>query len=449
MGRIMRELYRRDHTPETRRRWERMSECGSYLKFQNQLVLYPKSGNKEWKHYLIEANFCGDKLCPLCAHIKSLRDYHVASAVAERIRKDHADGDPADQCREVFVTLTMPNIRGRDIYPAYRIGRRAYKLLLGRNRFRPTCEYGTILKTEITFNLESGTYNLHWHSLQFTRAGYFSKAETGWLNTEELSKMWTQCLNTARRKFRKDLMHGTEQVDQAVREWQIEVANLGREKEIREQKCWTEAELRHFLDTPDDPCTKLFWGELELPARHKLENVAELEKKLPKESMVRSYRAGYFDEPFRNMVVYMQAVGNTQKSHLEISKYTVKTATIPTSDMDLACQIVRDVTRGLGHQQMLNYTGEAWSTMRLVTKEEAEESSDWVVLECIDVAYKWDYPSEQYVTCLADWNDGQTAEIKRINEDWSAAVERAVQNDRTMTKLSGIHRTKAAKALPF
>lgn len=70
--------------------------CGDYLQFNFDGI----------KSKLTKANFCKDKLCPMCAKRRSLKLYHQLFDIVESLKKDYDF---------LFLTLTVPNCKLSDL----------------------------------------------------------------------------------------------------------------------------------------------------------------------------------------------------------------------------------------------------------------------------------------------------------------------------------------------
>ena len=76
-------------------RWaDRVNDCGNYLEFYN----WEKAGLK-----IKKANFCGDRLCPICNWRRSLRMFAKLSKIIQSEQYKNTD------YRNLFLTLTVRN----------------------------------------------------------------------------------------------------------------------------------------------------------------------------------------------------------------------------------------------------------------------------------------------------------------------------------------------------
>lgn len=97
----------------------RVNDCGSFLE-------YHKYDGVD-KAVLAHANFCKDRLCPLCAWRRSLKLFGQLSKVMDNLCGSY---------RFLFVTLTVKNCGGQDLASVVRSLNRAFCVLLKGKRMR-------------------------------------------------------------------------------------------------------------------------------------------------------------------------------------------------------------------------------------------------------------------------------------------------------------------------
>jgi len=75
-------------------KYKRVKDCGTFLEFRQ-----PISDNSEkWRLY--NANFCRDRLCPLCSMRRTYKIFGQISQIMDVIEDKYAF---------IFLTLTIPN----------------------------------------------------------------------------------------------------------------------------------------------------------------------------------------------------------------------------------------------------------------------------------------------------------------------------------------------------
>lgn len=152
--------------PEFRRRAERMAQCSDYLVFGD--VVDEQTGEVE--HKLQAAQFCRDRLCPMCAWRKSLVAFGQMSELMDRIDTDHPNAFVP-----IFLTLTMRNCGGAELAGTITDLLAAWSRMMNskhkRKPYRVT--RGWFRALEVTYNAETGEWHPHIHAILLVDADYF------------------------------------------------------------------------------------------------------------------------------------------------------------------------------------------------------------------------------------------------------------------------------------
>lgn len=152
----------------------RLADCGTFLVFH-----LTEDGKKK----LHRANFCRDRLCPMCNWRRSMKIFAQNSQIMDVLQHQGY--------QFIFLTLTVRNCSGEDLprtVDALFDG--FYKLhkKFRSKRFRSIS--GSFRSLEVTRNLDTGTYHPHLHVILAVRPDYFHK---GYISTAEWSKIWRSC----------------------------------------------------------------------------------------------------------------------------------------------------------------------------------------------------------------------------------------------------------------
>lgn len=148
---------------------QRVSECGTFL---------------EWAirgsdHKLINANFCKDRLCPMCNWRRSLKIYGQTSAIMDVLQGMGFD--------YLFLTLTVKSCLAEDLSATIDELFKGWRYLYNKNkRFREICE-GCFRSLEITRNKQTGLYHPHLHSIIAVKKDYWSNH---YIKASEWSALW-------------------------------------------------------------------------------------------------------------------------------------------------------------------------------------------------------------------------------------------------------------------
>lgn len=154
-----------------------VASCGDHLEFR-----IPINGGK-WK--LHHANFCHDRLCPMCMARRSLKIYSQLNQMLNYI--------DSSEYTFLFLTVTVPNCSGEDLDSV------CDRILKSFTRMTRRKELKSILKgyfrsLEVTFNHKSYsksfmTFHPHLHAILAVPKSYFKKfyiKQSDWL------RMWQQ-----------------------------------------------------------------------------------------------------------------------------------------------------------------------------------------------------------------------------------------------------------------
>lgn len=155
---------------------ERISYCGSYLQFN-------ECPNGHYKN-LNWANFCRDRLCPMCAWRRSLRYSTYIHGVAHEINK-------RQPVRWVFLTLTVRNVEEKGLSSALDHLFQSWQRFSQRKAFRQVVE-GWFRGLEVSRNNTTHTYHPHFHALLAVDPLYFSEGK--YLTNRQWSELWKQSL---------------------------------------------------------------------------------------------------------------------------------------------------------------------------------------------------------------------------------------------------------------
>lgn len=158
-------------------RGSHVASCGDHLEFR-----IPFNGGK-WK--LHHANFCHDRLCPMCMARRSLKIYSQLNQMLNYI--------DSSEYIFLFLTVTVPNCSGEDLDSV------CDRILKSFTRMTRRKELKSILKgyfrsLEVTFNhnLYSKSYKTfhpHLHAILAVPKSYF---KTYYIKQSEWLRMWQE-----------------------------------------------------------------------------------------------------------------------------------------------------------------------------------------------------------------------------------------------------------------
>lgn len=168
MYRIWNKHPRRD--AEFKKRADRLYYCSDYLAFGEHVN--PETG--EMVKVLAAANFCRDRMCPMCQWRKSLVMFHQVSDIMNRI-----DADYPGEFVPIFLTLTMRNVAPERLGWAISHILKSWTRMMNKagNRKPWRVSVGWFRALEITYNAETGEWHPHIHAVLLVPADYFTDPE--------------------------------------------------------------------------------------------------------------------------------------------------------------------------------------------------------------------------------------------------------------------------------
>lgn len=129
---------------------------------------------------LVAANFCRERVCPMCQYRRSMKLFAEMLRCAEALENDGF--------RLIHLVLTVPNCLSEKLsetvdklYSAfcrfwhYKDTKKAFK--------------GALRALEVSFNAEKGTFHPHLHTLVVVRKSYFNDSKI-YLSFDVIRKLW-------------------------------------------------------------------------------------------------------------------------------------------------------------------------------------------------------------------------------------------------------------------
>lgn len=154
---------------------ERVGECGTELEFRKS-----EDSSDNWR--LSSANFCRDRLCPMCSWRRSYKIFAQVSQVMDVI---------ADKYAFIFLTLTVPNCEPDRLIETLDNIQKGWSRLIRRKRFKSAVR-GSFKALEITRNSDVGTYHPHLHNILAVDKNYFSGSD--YIKRDEWLQMWQKAM---------------------------------------------------------------------------------------------------------------------------------------------------------------------------------------------------------------------------------------------------------------
>lgn len=149
-----------------KKRADRLWHCGDVLAFGEHV----DTETGEVVKRLDAANFCRDRMCPMCQWRKSLVTFHQVSQIMDRIDAERPGLVP------LFLTLTMKNVSAAGLADAITRILKAWSrmmVLKAHNRRPHRVAVGWMRVLEITYNPKSREWHPHVHAIVLVEPDYF------------------------------------------------------------------------------------------------------------------------------------------------------------------------------------------------------------------------------------------------------------------------------------
>ena len=168
------------------KRAARCADCGTLLEFTPILVAggespkgLPPAGTK-W--HLYRANFCRDRLCPMCSWRRSYKIFSQVSQIMDLIGSEYDF---------IFLTLTVPNVTADELSSKIDELQKGWYRLSNYKRIKCILK-GFFTALEITYNQVADTYHPHFHVVLAVPKTYFKGAN--YIKRDEWLEMWQRAM---------------------------------------------------------------------------------------------------------------------------------------------------------------------------------------------------------------------------------------------------------------
>lgn len=174
-------------------KFQRVSDCGTFLEFTKKYSTdfivggfsseTPRQENENnlensEKFTLHNANFCRDRLCPMCSWRRSYKIFAQVSKIMNHI---------ADKYNFLFLTLTVPNVDADSLSDTIMDLNKSWDRLTKLKRFKSSV-CGFFKSLEVTRNKKNGTYHPHFHIVLAVPLDYFQTDK--YIPRDEWLSLW-------------------------------------------------------------------------------------------------------------------------------------------------------------------------------------------------------------------------------------------------------------------
>lgn len=152
------------------KRADRVFNCGSLLEFKVS----------EQSAKLNKANFCKDRLCPMCNWRRSLKIFGQVSKIM--------NAEPMADFEYLFLTLTVKNCTADELPNTIDKLFEGWRYFYNKNSIFKRAVKGTFRTLEITKNKQNGSYHPHIHCILAVNKSYFKSRE--YISQKEWTELW-------------------------------------------------------------------------------------------------------------------------------------------------------------------------------------------------------------------------------------------------------------------
>ena len=161
----------------------RIAECASFAEFQRHEPDGQHAGPWLTLH---TANFCRNRLCPMCGWRRAMKMGSQAREVVTEANRQKVSRD-GTAYKWLFVTFTVRNVPGPELGSAVDRLHKAAHDMSNCKRWKAAVK-GWLRATEITHNTSADTFHPHLHLLLCVNSRYFKSAD--YIPQKEWKALW-------------------------------------------------------------------------------------------------------------------------------------------------------------------------------------------------------------------------------------------------------------------
>jgi len=220
-------------------RLQALHDCASWLYYAQQ-----ENGEKR----LAKANFCRLRLCPMCGWRRSLKLFAQVSKITDAILAEK-------KARFIFVTLTVENVKGKDLRDIIKQMNEGFKALVQDSKHYLVSAklrenlLGYMKAVEVTYNAKRNDFHPHIHCIFEVRPSYFNKhSGGGYITHAGWREMWQSVmkLNYVPQVNVKAIQNTTAKAVAEVAKYPVKVDGLLKIKN-KEQAALALIQLKHGI----------------------------------------------------------------------------------------------------------------------------------------------------------------------------------------------------------
>lgn len=163
---IQKSLYLKDTEKDTH-----LKQCGTRLFFKDNT--------------LVAANFCRERICPMCQYRRSMKLFAEMLKCAELMENDGY--------RFIHIVLTIPNCTHSELNDTVDILYKSFGKFMKYKSVKKAFK-GSLRALEISYNAGNCTFHPHLHCLFAVKKSYFNDSKV-YLSYEKIRSIWSNCCN--------------------------------------------------------------------------------------------------------------------------------------------------------------------------------------------------------------------------------------------------------------
>lgn len=167
-------------------KYESVKDCGTFLEY----VHVVDSNKVKVDGKLNRANFCKDRLCPMCNWRRSYKIFSQVSQIMSVI---------ANKYQFLFLTLTVPNCEGFELKEKIDMLLKSWRKLTMHKKYKEVVQ-GAFRALEITRNKENGSFHPHFHVVLAVPLDYFVNSGL-YMSHDVWLQMWRKATGDDSIKF--------------------------------------------------------------------------------------------------------------------------------------------------------------------------------------------------------------------------------------------------------
>lgn len=160
----------------TKKTLDNVKNCNDYVAFVGDVGLD--------KLKKVGANSCKNRFCPICSYTKACKDALELSVMLQYL-------SDAFSYRFLFVTLTVPNVRGNELDDKIKQMNEAFNRFKGYSAVKKAYK-GMVRKLEVTYNRDTDMYHPHFHLLIAVNKSYFDSRD--YIKRDDLLALWQKAV---------------------------------------------------------------------------------------------------------------------------------------------------------------------------------------------------------------------------------------------------------------